>query len=378
MYAKGNLSMSRPFVRQGTIVERLRNEIVTSRFPPGSRLPTRNELQRKFKASVMTVQRALEFLKDEGFVKACGRNGTFVSENPPHLWCYGMTFPHNPGIPGHWVRFWTALSHEAARIQHGSRRLFDMFYDMDVPSKSDHFARLEASIANQRLAGLIFPSRPFRFDNSPVLTAPGLPRVGIMDVPYNGVPAVALDHRAFIDKTLDYFVSRGRRRVAAVMVPGHGGWYMNYFRESAEKRGLQHRPWWMQVATQQAPEWTANIVQLLLQGTPDERPDCLLVTDDNLVEHAAAGVIQAGLRTPDDLDFIGHCNYPWPSASVLPLKRLGFDAGEILSRCVEVIDQQRRGDAVADRTMIPPRFEEELTPAMPANMGPSPTGFVQA
>lgn len=370
--------MSRNFVRQSTIVERLRNEIVSGGFPPGSRLPTRTELQKKFKASVMTVQRALEFLKTEGFVKSCGRNGTFVSENPPHLWCYAMAFPHHPSNVSHWVRFWTALSHEASRIQHSTRRRFEHFYDMDVPSKSDYYAKLETAIANQRLAGLIFPVRPFRFDGTPVLEAPGLPRVAVMPEPYKGVPCVSLDHNAFIDRALDYFVAHNRRRVAAVMVPGHSGAFMQYFQNAIEKRGLLHRPWWLQVVSQQAAEWTANVVRLLLQGTPDERPDALLVTDDNLVEHAATGVIQAGLRTPADLDIVGHCNFPWPASSVLPLKRLGYDAGEVLRSCIEVIDLQRKGLPCPDRTMVPPQFEEEVNSVLPTLLGPVPTGFLEA
>src|SRR6266849_4564392 len=119
---------ARKSVRQQTIIQRLRKQIVESRFPPGSRLPTRNELEGKFKASLMTVQRALSFLESEGFVCSRGRNGTFVSDYPPHLYCYALVFPHHPAREGHWVRFWTALSHEAARMQHRSRRKFEFFY----------------------------------------------------------------------------------------------------------------------------------------------------------------------------------------------------------------------------------------------------------
>ena len=355
--------MSRKIVRQKAIVERLRSQIVQSRLLPGSRLPTRNELEGKFRASLMTVQRALAFLESEGFVCSRGRNGTFVSEYPPHLWRYSLIFPHHPTNERHWVRFWTALSNEAGRIQHTSRRRFDLCYDMDNPFKSDDYAKLESAIYNQRTAGIIFPVTPSRFVGTPVLDTPDLPRVGVMDRPFHGVPAIALDSQAFIDRALDYFKSQGRRRIAALMVPGQSGHFMDYFREAVARRDMEHRPWWLQVGYQQAAEWCANSVQLLLQGSANDRPDALMVTDDNLIEHASRGVIASGLRTPDDLDLVGHCNFPWPSASVLPLKRLGFDANEVLQRCIESIDLQRQGKKVPEVSVVSPRFENELLTA---------------
>ena len=363
---------SKKRVRKNAIIERLRGQIVSSHLQPGSRLPTRMEMEQKYKSSLMTVQRALEQLETEGFVNSRGSSGTFVSDHPPHLWRYALVFPHYPSNTGHWVRFWTALSHEAARIQHASRCQFEIHYDMDFPAKSADYPKLEAAIFNQCLAGVIFPSRPFRFDGTPVLDMPGLPRVAITDAPYKGVPAVALDSHAFIDKALDYFVSRGRQRIAAVMVPGHAGDFMNYFKIAIAHRGLTHRACWLQVVAQTAAEWADNTVQLLLQGpSSNERPDALLITDDNLVEHAATGVIKAGLRTPDDLDMIGHCNFPWPAASVLPLQRLGFDASDVLRRCLEILDMQRQGKSAPDFSVIAPLFENELSKTVPEPFSPS-------
>ena len=362
---------ARKRVRKNAIVERLRGQIVRSQLQPGTRLPTRMEMERKYKASLMTVQRALEFLEAEGFVCSRGSNGTFVSEFPPHLWRYALVFPHHPSNVGHWVRFWTALSHEAARIQHGSRCQFDLHYDMDFPLRSEDYPKLEAAVFNQRLAGIIFPSQPFRFDGTPILDVPGVARVAITDTPYRGIPAVSLDSHAFIDKALDYFASRGRLKVAAVMVPGQAGDFMSYFRAGVARRRLHHRACWLQVVAQTAAQWTDNVVQLLLQGPPSERPDALLVTDDNLVEHASTGVIKAGLRTPDDLELVGHCNFPWPAASVLPLKRLGFDAADVIRRCLEIMDMQRQGKSPPEVSVVKPLFDDELSKTIPEPFSPS-------
>jgi hypothetical protein len=64
---------------------------------------------------------------------------------------------------------------------------------------------------------------------------------------------------------------------------------------------------------------------------------------------------------PDDIDVIGHCNFPWLTPSVLPICRLGFSAQQVLARCVDAIDRQRRGETVADSETISAVFEDELT-----------------
>src|SRR5262245_29184268 len=67
------------------IAEQIRRRIVTGELLPGQRLPTRRELNTRFGAGPMTVQRALDRLLRDGFVVAAGRRGTFVSPQPPHL-----------------------------------------------------------------------------------------------------------------------------------------------------------------------------------------------------------------------------------------------------------------------------------------------------
>ena len=93
-----------------------------------------------------------------------------------------------------------------------------------------------------------------------------------------------------------------------------------------------------------------------------ERPDALIITDDNLVEYAAAGVIAAGMRVPEELEVVAHCNFPWPTPSVVPVKRLGYEVTRILQACLDSIDLQRSGQKALPVTQIPAVFEEEVSP----------------
>jgi len=91
-----------------------------------------------------------------------------------------------------------------------------------------------------------------------------------------------------------------------------------------------------------------------------DRPDALLVTDDNLVEYATAGLVDAGVRVPTDMDVVVHCNFPWPTPSLVPVRRIGYDAAQMLRACLDIADVQRHGAPVPSPRTIPPLFEDEL------------------
>jgi hypothetical protein len=136
-------------------------------------------------------------------------------------------------------------------------------------------------------------------------------------------------------------------------------------RELFEKRGLAFSPHLMPCADLEYPKSAVNLTRLLLRPEAGGRPDALLITDDNLVDHALAGLVAEGLRVPDDVEVVAHCNFPCPLPSVLNVRRLGFDADAVLTACIRVIDQQRAGAAVPQRTPLLPMFAEELSAGDP-------------
>src|ERR1043165_1634150 len=88
--------LGRPSDRQDLIVQELREQIVAGELAPGSRLPTRESIGQKYGAGANTWKRALDKLRDDGFIKSSGRNGTHVCPEPPHLTRYGVVFPDTP------------------------------------------------------------------------------------------------------------------------------------------------------------------------------------------------------------------------------------------------------------------------------------------
>src|SRR5580700_10054225 len=62
------------------IADDLRQKIKTDEVPPGSQLPTENDLQQQYNASRNTVRDAIKWLITRGLVETRPGQGTFVTE----------------------------------------------------------------------------------------------------------------------------------------------------------------------------------------------------------------------------------------------------------------------------------------------------------
>jgi GntR family transcriptional regulator len=62
------------------ITDAIRRRIASGEYPPGSKLPSRSEIQREFGASDPVVGQAMRTLKTEGLVVTLNGVGAFVAE----------------------------------------------------------------------------------------------------------------------------------------------------------------------------------------------------------------------------------------------------------------------------------------------------------
>lgn len=344
------------------ILTALRRQIVEGHWLPGQQIAPRRELETSFGVSPPTLQRAMDHLIRDGFLSPVAGVGTFVAQRLPFLSHYGLVFPH-PISSKPWNRFWVALKNEAERIDQAGGCNVPVYYGDEGHADAKEYQRLLRHIRDHRLAGLIFASPSWIYRGTPLLDTPGLPRVAISRVPDEAIPRIRTHSLA--DKALDYLLSRGRRRIAIVtssrmtVDPG----IMAPWLQGVARRGMTMRPYWVQGLDIDIPQTAQSQVHLLMRDGQAERPDALVIGDDNLVEYATAGLIDAGVKVPEDVEVVAHCNFPWPTPSVLPVKRLGYDARECLRACIDAIDQQRQGKVVPVINDIPARFEEEVASA---------------
>jgi DNA-binding LacI/PurR family transcriptional regulator len=352
----------RPAVKESRILEHLRQQIVGGLLTPGMQLPKRTELEREYNVSPLTLQRALQQLIDDGFLFAKTGQGTFVAANPPHLSRYGLLFPFHPGDRAMWSSYYAALNNEAELYLRAHPNKLAIYYGLEVLDRLDERDRLIADVQSHRLAGLVFASRPHNFQGTPLLEEPQIARVAVMADPGFDIPSISLDGKSFVVKALDYLQSRGRKHIAMLNNSTMGQNWFDLVRREMGKRDMVTFPYWTHGVHITAVEWARNLVQLLFQGPKELRPDAVFISDDNLVPQATAGLLAAGVNVPEDVDVVAHANFPWPTQSLTPAKRLGYDAREVLELCLASIDRQRQGDSVAAVTSVKSLFAEELTP----------------
>jgi DNA-binding LacI/PurR family transcriptional regulator/biotin operon repressor len=340
------------------LASHLRKQIVATLLPE-SRLASYQELEQEFAVSRAVVREAITQLKREGFVQSVDRQGLYVSDWPPHLSRFGMVFADNPSSP-EWPRFFTALQQEAAALHRQSEGIsFAHYYDIRRGPGTDSYERLQADVESHRLAGLMLLPPAHGLDRAEPFSSPAIPKVYICGEPEEGrVPSVTTCHVQMCERMLRWLHERGRKRVAVVTMWGYHVELHDFLRP----RGVPYRPHWFQTVGRDNQADVREVVALLMDYPPEQRPDGLMILDDNLTEHAVGGLLQSGLRVGQDIDVIAHCNWPWPVASPVPIQRIGFHAGHLVSLAVRAIQLARSNQPLAvQQVKDSPLFESELS-----------------
>lgn len=345
--------------KQDAITRFLRAQIIGGTLPPGARLPTRADLETRFAVSSVTVQRALDALGEHGFITARGTHGTFVAERPPHLSRYAVVFFARPQNDG-WLRFYDALLAASQVVASQTGHVLTPYFCSADPSGERNHRRLQQAITAHALAGVIFTSHPYPLDGSPVLTAPNVARVALMwgdDFPE--IRKVVYDQPDFLAQACAWFAQRKRRRVALMTVQGQFSTAL--IDDLTARHHLDSPAYWRQTVHPTHAISARACAHLLMHSGQRQRPDALLVSDDNLAEQALAGLADAGARVGRDVEVLVHANFPSAPSTIIPgVHRLGYDARATLAACVELIDAQRQGRASADRTAIRSVFEDAV------------------
>lgn len=336
--------------KQQLILAQLRGDIVQGRIALGSKLPTHIELAQRFAVSNVTIQRALDRLVHEGFVATQGRRGTFVTQRPPHLSRYALVFPSSPETDNRWgwSRFWNLCVQEATRAKSDSNREVVVYQGINEQGNSADYFRLVDDVASHRIAGIIFMA-PFSTGRAVLPGSEKLPRLGVGSRGHLG----EIDVIHFEDMKPAAFKSladRGAKRIAVISTDHPNSHTTQQWLNIIQSHGLESRTQWIQGVNAEYAPWARNLAQLLMT-TGTERPDGLYITDDNLVEYVTAGLLDAGVRVPDELEVVAHCNYPWVTPSVIPAQRLGYNIRTLISSSLDVIDARRRGMTPPDITI---------------------------
>lgn len=340
------------------------NEIVKGRLLPGTQLPARKDLIARFGSTAATVQHAMDLLRDEGFIRVKGRQATYVADHPPHLFGHAMVFASSPEQKP-WNRFFQMLATEAESYRGTPEepRRISLHYGVDAHAKSLEGLKLALVVPARCLGGMILPEHPLTtgLAYAPCCNLPNLPRVTFTsDLPKSAHASWGSIRLApFFERALDELAQHGCRRIAVLYGHPHVPGCAERYTQAIVERGLRTQAFWLQQVPTESPECGRQVTHLLFHPDQKERPDGMLITDDNLVEEALAGIVEAGVRVPSELRIIAHCNFPGSNASVLPVTRIGHSSATMVSTCLDELAEQRAGAAPSIRT-VEAVFESEL------------------
>lgn len=327
-----------------SIENELRQRIQCGTYPAGARMPPHRTLQRELGASSVTLQRAFDRLGELGYVVARGSRGTFVAKQLPHTSHIGVVFPDEIG-KGSWNRFWSTAKRVGETWNQGPVR-FRFYHISNQRQDSDGHHQLCRDAAEGGLAGVVFLHAPHYLVGSPVLEA-SLPRVVIAGRRRDVVPfrASAIEFATIdpLEEIVRRFAADGRSRIAGITSPNAG--FLERCRPLLRQLKMDTRPeWWLglPVAPSAAP-CAHDVARLLMSAPAKERPDCLIISDDNLAPHAIAGLLAAGVKMPRDLTIAVHANFPVPTPASVPCLRYGVDMEEILTHAISEIQRLAAG-----------------------------------
>ena len=271
-----------------------------------------------------TVQRVFHVLTQDGFLLPRGAAGTFVAEYPPHLYQLALTFPfYADQLP--MSRFYMGIRAEAAKIALGGPWRISPYYGLDDRQLSPDSVRLLADIAAHRVGGIILAAPNYHLFTHLAKANPCFPGVAIASAPnalLPRMPVIYPDGEAWMQQALRQLAARGRRRVALVTYALPPGGEQRFIQQAAEY-GLTAAPYRIFCTASNSAAILRNAVHCLMRLPAALRPDALLIADDNLVEATVAGLHDAGVRVPGELDIVAACNYPHLPASALPVCWLG-------------------------------------------------------
>ncbi|HCE46269.1 MAG TPA: hypothetical protein DET40_22210 [Lentisphaeria bacterium] len=342
------------------IAKEIRQQIVEGKLKPGERIPCRSELVSGYRASLGTIQRAINTLIDDGFLLSKGTYGTQVSKLPPHLCTYGIAIPHSSSDT--WDSFWLAMAEVAGKYDPDGNVRFNIYRGLVSEGKNSDYQKLVYDIESHCISGLVILGAG-NIKDGKFIQKPAVPTVIFEENLFDkDLSSVWYDFDSLIDKAIDELSGKGRKNIAVLADAQFSEARIEHFQRQISKMGMSSKAHWIQAmgTSRHLLPWTKNLLNLMLQKTGGERPDGLIIMNENHLFHAAEGIACSGLAIGKDIDVVSHANFPLIHPSPTGVTRIGFDCRALLSSCIENITEVRNGRKTGFVRKVPAVYEKDL------------------
>lgn len=333
------------------IAQTIRDNIRLGVWPPGYRLPTRFEMITLYGTTVVTLQKAMDELLHDGFIIAAGKSGTFVADNPPNLNTFGVVIPAAPENTGSWDSFWTLLTSCKHQYERQLKVQLKYYYLSYENAECPDFRQLLNDVADQRLAGVIFPHPPDEGLTAPLLAA-RMPCAAVTADHLPGVNTVWVDFAGFLKQSYDDLLRQNARKIAVIANIQLPYECIDELAAHAKKSGSALPPEWrLGLSMEFDPgHWGSNLIRLLMTGSG--RPDGLIIANENLAEVTLSTLRDLGLTPGKEVKVAQHVNFPALKVAAPGVCRFGFETDAVLARCIQEIRRSRADGKVTHDALI--------------------------
>lgn len=324
----------------------VRRQILSGEWAPGAKIPPRTWFEKTFSAAPITVQNAFALLREEALIVCEPRKATRVSPAPPHLNRYGLVLYGTDRLENFFSRS-LALTAKMLSEKHGLD--VRVYFDLDCRQDSPDHRELLLGLRNHWFAGLFFASSPDQLRGTPILEAPGVPRVILSDKLENGAPQslrIGFPNVEISRQALNALAQNGARRVA-LLIPATSGDPLQRARLRAEMEHLGldcPNDWYIELHSR-GPHFVSTVVELLFNRRNKEIPDGLFVGDDNFLPFAIEGLHRAlGAEAEKRVFVVSHANYPTTLSVDFPVRYIYVNILSALERSIDAMKALRRGE----------------------------------
>jgi DNA-binding LacI/PurR family transcriptional regulator len=340
---KSKPQIIRKAVRQREVYELVIDFLKSGRWLPGEKLPVRLELIKELDVSSVTIQRALDDLVADGFLRSDGCRGTFVADYPPYLYTYGVVFN---GVYRGTERAGRA---EAIRLSMNQLKKrhpdisFKEYHNLEWFRDRTDYNRLIEDIEHRRLAGLIFMNTPFEFNGTPIVES-NLPKFAFMSSPQNKeVTTIAMNWSSaeFYSKAIRYFEEKKCKKLAVLVTSIYDQDVVKRMTSNLmayiNGKSLEFNGNMILGGSLNNEVLTLNTLELLF-AQPDP-PDALLIMDDNITNNISGSFMKLKNR-PEKLTILSSTNFPYIPDFPLPIGYIGMDLSETMEFALDFIYKQ--------------------------------------
>lgn len=363
-----------PAYRQ--VADHVRRLVRGGRYVPGSRLPSCQALAATWHTTHDTVHRGLQILLKEGLLRRLPRQGIFVATRSPRLSAIGVYYPAHY-LPSSPFQQQVLSGLKQVTQKEGGELL--PFPDGRIDERETASAwdplmtamesgRIQALVATsisqyslEWLAKLKLPVAWFasaRFPNGVRFDGAALYRSSLQTLRRQGCSTVGLISATDLDRT----VFRSER--------GKETFYTDGFREACAECGLRTRPQWIRSTARLGEADRLGAAAVRCSGhrlfyqfwKQSERPEGLLIDDDNLAEGSLVAMLELGVRVPEELKLVLHRNAHLEYYCPFPVAYIVTDEHAVSRALWQQVQRQFRGEKSAlielQPTLAMPRLRQ--------------------